>query len=292
LFSRALMGHSPYGHLATPKTLSSLTREDLSRFYAENFGPRGAVLAVTGKFDEDQVASQLERLFAGWKNQAEVPARPDAQPLGPAIYFYPKDVSQVFIRWGVPGIKRHDPKDIPLQVANYILGGSGFTSRLMSQIRSNRGLAYFVDSFSIPYDIRGVFESVGGTRPDAVGEYLKLMFGVMEDFAKAGPTEKELDEAKRSMIEEFAYNFESSYKLAPYKASLDFHGYPADYLEKYRASVKAVTREQATVAAQAILSQKDWVLVVCGPASLEKELSAFGKVVKVTSLFEPLSQNP
>lgn len=289
LFYRSLLGHSPYGRWATPKTVESLTVADVKDFYEKNYGPQNAVLAITGNFDEDKTAARLESLFAGWKGGKSSSDLQDAQPLGPTIYFFPKDVTQVFVRWGVLGIKRHDPKDIPLQVANYILGGSGFTSRLMREIRSNRGLAYFVDSVSIPYNVRGVFEVIGGTRPDTVKEYLDTMFQVMGDYAKEGPTDKELAEAKQSMVEEFAYNFESPYTLAPYKASLDFNGYPAGYLENYRNKVKAVTRDQAANAAKAVLDQKNWVLVVCGPAALEPELSAFGKVVKVSSVFDPLS---
>ena len=290
IFYRSLLGHSPYGRWSSPKSVAGITRGDVAQFYAKNYGPEGSVLSVTGNFDEDKVTAQLEKLFGDWKNPVAQEARKDAEPLGPTIYFFPKDVSQVFVRWGVLGLKRHDPRDIPLGVANYILGGSGFTSRLMREIRSNRGLAYFVDSVAIPYNVKGVFEVIGGTRPDSVKEYLDTMNKVMADYSKDGPTEKELAEAKQSMVEEFAYEFESPYTLAPYKASLDFHGYPADYLENYRNKVKAVTREQAAQAARSILDQKNWVLVVCGPADLEKSLSEFGTVVKVTDIFEPLSK--
>src|SRR6185369_7606465 len=112
--------------------------------------------------------------------------------------------------------------------------GSGFTSRLMKKIRSDRGLAYFVGSYFLPYDIEGPFQVVGGTRTDSVKEYLTLMFQMISDFAKEGPTGRELEEAKQSMIEEFAYNFESSFKLTPYRASLDFHHYEDNYLITYR----------------------------------------------------------
>jgi zinc protease len=291
-FVKALYGQSPYGRWAGPPSVQKITRDDVVDFYQKHYGPQGTVLAVAGHFDEDEVYNQLESLFSGWKNQEAVPSLTDPKPLGPTIYFFPKDVSQVFIRYGVLGLKRHDPRDIPLQVANYILGGSGFTSRLMHEIRSDRGLAYFVDSVVMPYNIKGLFEIIGGTRPDSVKEFLTVMFQVLGDFAKDGPTPEELAQAQRSMVEEFAYNFESPYTLVSYKASLDFNGYPDDYLSNYRDKVKAVTREEATQAAGDILSQKDWVMVVCGPAALEQELSSFGKVVKVTNIFDPLPANP
>ncbi len=292
LFSKSLLDQSPYGHSASPQSLLLIQQGDILKFYQAHLGPTGSVLEVTGKVDEEKVIAQLENLFGNWEAQEKLPDYVDAKPLGPVIYFYPKQVSQVFIRFGVLGIKRHDLKDIPLSVANYILGGSGFTSRLMHQIRSDRGLAYFVDSVTLPFNIRGIFEVIGGTRPDSVKEYLTVMFQVLNDFAKTGPTELELQQAQKSMVEEFAYNFESPFSLADYHATLTFNDYPDNYLQTYRDKVKAVTQAQAAEAASSILSQKDWVLIVAGPEELEKDLEAFGTVHKVTSIFDSLVSNP
>jgi zinc protease len=293
LFYRALYGDHPYGRTSTPDTVAKLTRDDVVKFYQQNYGPRGAILALAGDLDEAKVTAQLESLFASWPAQAAAATYADPTPLGPTIYFYPKDVSQVFIRLGYLGLKRHDPNDLPLQVANYVLGGSGFASRLMEHIRSDRGLAYFVETFFQPKDVRGPFELVGGTRPDAVKEFLTLSFQMISDFAKTGPTQAEVDAAKKSMIEEFAYNFESPFGLAAYKASLDFHGYPDNYLATYRDKIQAVTRDQATQATQVVLNQSNWVLIVCGPPELAKDLASFGNVVTVKDIFGPLeTSNP
>ncbi|HVZ80602.1 MAG TPA: pitrilysin family protein [bacterium] len=288
VFYKALYPGSPYGRWASPKTVGAFTRGDAVRQYEDHFGPQGSVLVLAGNFDQAQVTADLEKAFAGWARKAPKVMAPEEKPQGPVIYFYPKDVTQVFVRWGVQGLPRHDAMDVPLQVANYILGGSGFTSHLMREIRSNRGLAYFVDSVAQPFDGRGLFEVIGGTRPDSVKEFLEQMFGILEDFDKNGPTEGEVAEAQRSMIEEFAYNFESVFSLAGYKGSLDFHGYPDDYLAGYRDRIRAVTRDQAAAAAKRILDQKQWVLVICGPQDLQKDLEGFGKVIPVTSIFDPL----
>lgn len=292
VFHRAILADSPYGRWADTQSITSIKREDVVKFYQEHLGPTGSVLEVTGKIDEDKVMAQLEDLFGKWAPQEKLPEYTDSKPIGPTIYFYPKNVSQVFIRYGVLGLKRHDPRDIALTVANYILGGSGFTSRLMRQIRSDRGLAYFVDSVAEPYNIRGIFEVVGGTRPDTVKDYLTVMFKVLDDFAKTGPTEAELKEAKESIVEEYAYNFESPFTTAAYEGALIFDHYPNDYLKTYREKIKAVTRAQAAEAARAILDQKNWVMVVAGPEGLEKELEAFGPVHKMNSVFGPLVAKP
>lgn len=288
IFYKALYPGSPYGRWASPKTLATFTREDAVKQYEDTFGPRGSVLVLAGNLDPETTTQTLETALAGWEQKVTPAEVPSEKPQGPVIYFYPKEVTQVFIRWGVLGLPRHDEKDIPLQVANYILGGSGFTSRLMREIRSNRGLAYFVDSVAQPFNGRGLFEVIGGTRPDSVKEFLQTMFTILGDYGKDGPTDAELAEAQRSMVEEYAYNFESVFSLSGYKASLDFHGYPENYLATYRDKIKAVTRAQTADAAQAVLDQKQWVLVVCGPKDLQKELEAFGRVIPVAGIFDPL----
>jgi zinc protease len=158
----------------------------------------------------------------------------------------------------------------------------------MREIRSNRGLAYFVDSYFLPYNIRGPFQVVGGTRPDSVKEYLTVMFEQLAQYSKEGPTEAEMESARKGMIEVYAYNFESSFNLATYEGSLAFNAYPEDYLATFRDRIKAVTVSQAAQSMKDILDQKNWILVVCGPDGLQKELEGFGKVVTVKSVFAAL----
>lgn len=290
LFHRAMYGKSPLGRWASPKDVLGVGRADVVKFHGRRYGPQGAVLALAGSFDEDKVLKRLETLFSGWRKQEMAPVYGDPEPLGPIVYFYPKDVTQAFVRFGLQGIRRHDPDQLSLQVANDVLGGWGFTSRLMQRIRSDRGLAYFVGSYFVPMNVKGPFQVVGGTRPDAVKEYLTLMFEELGKFKREGPTDEELKLSKDAMVEEFAFHFESVFKFLPYKADLDFKGYPEDHLATFRDRVRAVTKEEALRAARPVLDQKDWVLVVCGPADLEKMLSEFGKVVTVTDIFAPLPE--
>jgi len=288
LFRKAFFGEHPYGRWEDPKSLAGLGRGDVARFFEEGYGPEGAVLALAGSFDEKGTLEDLERIFRGWKRKGKAPVFGEPKPLGPVIFFYPKEVSQVLVRLGYRGIQRHDPDQMPLDLADHVWGGSGFTSRLMKEIRSDRGLVYFVNSYSLPFNIPGIFQVVGGTRPDALEEYLTVLFGMAGDYAKNGPTLPEMVDAKRSLVEEFAGNFGSVFQTVAYQGNLVFNGYPKDHLSTYREKVKAVTREEAARAAGKVLSRKDRVLVVCGPASLEKVLAKFGKVRVVKSIFDPL----
>jgi zinc protease len=289
LFSRTLQGHNPYGRWATPNTLKKISRSDVVAFFKKHYGPNGAVLALAGNFDEKETTRLLEKFFADWPRQEVKTDFGTVKPLGPKIYFFPKEASQVSIRFGLLGYKNNDPDEMTYKVANYVLGGGGFASRLLTEIRSKRGLAYYTYSYFIPLrHIPGTFQIDGGTRPDATKEYLAQMFKIMDQYAKDGPTQKELDEAKKSIIENFAQKFESSFSASDQKAALLEAGYPEDFWDTYRVKINAVTQKQAQEAAEKILAQKDWVLVVSGPATLEKDLSAFGQVVKVTNVFQPL----
>jgi zinc protease len=280
-------GH-PYGHWASEKSLQTVTRADVEKQFRRHWGPASAVLSLAGSFDETHVLNRLESLFAGWKPQESRPDYAETALAGDQIYFLPKDTAQVSVRLAYVGLKRHDPDYFPMLVANEVLGGGSFTSRLMREIRSNRGLAYGVDSGLEPLNIVGPFLVDGSTRPDAAAEYVRLQFKLVRDFATHGPTERELQQAQTAMVQEFAYGFESPHRLANEAGDLLFKGYPQDYLATYRDQVKAVTRAQAGAAARRILLDKPWVMVVCGPASLEKELQKFGPVKTLKSVFDPL----
>jgi zinc protease len=289
LFGRTLQGHNPYGRWATPATLKKISRSDVVAFFKKHYGPNGAVLALAGNFDEKETTRLLEKLFSDWPHQEVITDFGTVKPLGPKIYFFPKEASQVSIRFGLLGYKNNDPDEMTYKVANYVLGGGGFASRLLTEIRSKRGLAYYTYSYFSPLRyIPGTFQIGGGTRPDATQEYLIQMFKIMDQYAKEGPTQKELDEAKKSIIENFGQKFESSFSASDQKAALSEAGYPEDFWDTYRQKINAVTKKQAQDAAEKILTQKNWVLVVSGPATLEKDLSAFGHVVKITNVFQPL----
>jgi zinc protease len=288
LFRKAIFGEHPYGRWESPSTLSGLSPGDVQGHFRDAYGPEGSVLSLAGSFEGKAALASLEKAFQGWRRGAKAPVLGEPKALGPAVYFFPKEVSQVLVRLGYRGIARHDPDQFPLEVADHVWGGSGFTSRLMKELRSDRGLVYFVNSYSLPFDIPGIYQVVGGTRPDALEEYLTVLLRMAGDYAREGPGPAELAEAKRSMVEEFAGNFGSVFQVAAYQGNLAFQGYPEDYLATYREKIKAVGRSQAAQAVGKVLSRPDRVLVVCGPAELEKTLSKFGKVHVVKSVFDPL----
>jgi zinc protease len=288
LITRGYFGPHGYGGWPSVKSIKSIQRSDLADFFQAHYGPQGGVLVLSGLFDHEKTLARLESLFKGWKPQRPSQA-PPAPPLqGKRILFFPKEVPQVSIRLALPGLKRHDPADFPLMLANYSFGGGGFNSRLMRRIRSEKGLAYSISSNYQKLWVPGPFTIEGATRPDAARGYLELLFEAMRQYAAEGPTPSELEEAKNALTQEFAYNFASVHDLASQRADYEFKGYPPDYLETYRAKIQAVTLKEAAAAAARILGQDTWVMAVSGPLSLQKDLEAFAPVTTLKSAFDPL----
>jgi zinc protease len=145
---------------------------------------------------------------------------------------------------GVPAVTRDDPEYFPLLVGNYILGGGGFVSRLMTEVRSKHGLAYSVYSYFYPFAQRGPFQVGLQTRRDQANEALKRVQDVISQFVARGPTEAELKAAKKSLVGGFPLRIDTNRKLLDQLAVIGFYRLPLDWLDEYPARLEAVTLGQ------------------------------------------------
>src|SRR5262249_39215234 len=141
-------------------------------------------------------------------------------------------------------LSRDDPDYFPLLVGNYILGGGGFVSRLMTEVRSKRGLAYSVYSYFYPYARRGPFQVGLQTRRDQANEALKLSRDVIAQFVARGPTDAELKAAKKSLVGGFPLRIDTTRKILEQVAAMAFYKLPLDWLDAYPARLEAVTADQ------------------------------------------------
>ena len=167
-FAKDLYGDFPYGHpvLGTPQGLSAITPKDLAEFHRTYYRPNNAILAVVGDLTEDEARQWVTKTFGAW---AAAPVPPLKLPPIPElkqrkVVVIDKDISQANIILGSLGINRQNPDFYALQVMNYILGGGGFSSRLMDDIREKRGLAYSVGSSFSPGLEPGPFTRVAGNQ--------------------------------------------------------------------------------------------------------------------------------
>ena len=165
---------------------------------------------------------------------------------------------------GMTAVTRSNPDYFPLMVGNYILGGGGFVSRLMSEVRENRGLAYSVFSYFAPGKDAGIFQAGLQTKNDQATLALEIMSATMEKFIASGATMSELAAAKSNLINGYPLRIDNNRKLLDNISSITWNKLPLDTMETWTAQVEAVTLEQVTVAFQKYLAMDRMKIVVLG----------------------------
>jgi zinc protease len=147
-------------------------------------------------------------------------------------------------------------------VGNYTLGGGGFVSRLMKEVREKRGYAYSVYSYFAPRKLAGPFEMGMQTKRDQAQSAIKLANEVLTEFITQGPTAEELAAAKKNMIDGLALRLDSNAKLLGYLSAIGFYGLPLSYIDDFPAKVRAVTVEQVRAAFARHVTRDNLVTVI------------------------------
>lgn len=248
-FRSAIYGQHPYGRLATQASVRAISREDVLSFWQQHYNASNAVVSIIGALSRAEAEALASRLTA------RLPAGPATRPPLPAValpaaqtlkFAHPATQSHILI--GLPALARLDADLFPLLVGNYVLGGGGFVSRLMNEVREKRGYAYSVYSHFEPYRLPGPFQIGLQTKRAQAEPAIKLVNEVLERFLKDGPSEAELKAAKQNLIDGLALRLDSNAKLLGHVAMIGFYQLPLDYLDTYAARVQAVTRNEVRAA--------------------------------------------
>lgn len=263
-----LYGSHPYGlpESGEISSLEALQREDLIKFYRAYYTAKNAVIAIMGDVNRVEAAKIAESLTEQLPAGDSVPALAPVQLPTAETKKIAHPASQSHIQLAYPGLRREDPDYFPLLVGNYILGGGGFVSRLMEEIRQARGLAYSTYSFFSPLREQGPFEIGLQTKKEQADEALTITRKVLADFVADGPTEKELVAAKQNIIGGFPLRLDSNKKILSYLAVIGFYDLPLTYLDDYIAAVENVTVQQIEQAFQRRINPNGMVTVVVGVA--------------------------
>jgi len=296
--ARILYGPTtPYGWQVEYEDLNHIHRQDLVEFYKRYYFPKNVMLAVYGDFKIDDMKAKLDATFADWKvEQPPVPKFPEvtAKP-APGIYFAEKpDVTQTFFAIGELGGTLRDKDYAALQVAANILG-QGFTSRLMSQIRTKLGYAYDISAqWSANYDHAGTFRIGGSTKSQSTTETLQAIRVELDKMRTAEVTERELTEAKDGVLNGFVFYFDSPAKTLNRVMRYEYFGYPKDFLFQYQKAIQAVTRADVLrVAKERFLPENLSIVAVGNSKDFGKPLSTVGKVnVLDLTIPEPKAEMP
>ncbi|MFA6434009.1 MAG: pitrilysin family protein [Elusimicrobiales bacterium] len=274
----------PYGWRSEISTIEPLTREDLKAYHADYYKPNNTILAVAGDFDGDEaMLSKLKERFGGWAGgEVKFPVIPPVKIRGTRqVYFIEKDISQTYIAVLQKGIKRHDPMEFPLTVANEMLGG-GLSGRLAAEIRSRKGLAYSVYSYFSKKPDYGFINASCGTKPETYSQALSEMLRQFELIKTGAAPADEVKRAKDSIINSFVFRFATPFDLISERALYEYYAYPADYLDTYVDKTAAVDAEAVLDASNKLFEPKNALIFVIGDSKkFDKPLSTFGEVVEI-----------
>ena len=257
----------PYGRGAaiTVDTIRNVTLDDIRAFHRTRYGKDNAVVAIVGDIGRRQAEKLAESALKGLPAKSSAAGgAPDVRPRPARRLDIPFAGEQAQVVIGMPLIKRHDPDYYALVAGNYILGGGGFDSRLMKELRDRRGYTYGVFSTLEPATQAGPFGIGFSTQKKNTRAALADTRTVVEKFIAEGPTEAELKQAKANITGSFPLRFDTNAKLLGYLSLIGVHDLPDDYLEAYPKAIEKLTVEQVRDAWRRRVKFGDLNIVVVG----------------------------
>ncbi|WP_455221939.1 M16 family metallopeptidase, partial [Kaarinaea lacus] len=243
-FYKAVFKSHPYSVMPSgyEDTVPALTIDDLKAFYKRYYVASNAVIAIVGDLDRAKAEQVAAKLVAQLPQGTPAEKLPDVANLNDQETIKLSHPStQTHILLGQPGMKRGDPDYFALYVGNHILGGSGLVARLSNEIREKRGLAYSTYSYFLPMRKDGPFQIGLQTRNDQAEEALSVVRETLKTFIENGPTEEELNAAKKNITGGFPLRISSNKKILGYIGMIGFYGLPLDYLDTFNEKIQAVT---------------------------------------------------
>ncbi|MBI1330409.1 MAG: insulinase family protein [Alphaproteobacteria bacterium] len=264
-FKMFFRGH-PYAHPAngTPEGLGAVAPQDLQQFARTHWVRAGAKIAVSGDVDEATLQALLKSAFGGLPGVAPKPFPPVGGVGAPGVHVLPMNVPQSSIVFGVTGMLRNDRDFIPAYVANHILGGGGFSSRLMIEVREKRGLTYGIGTSLVPYRRAGVLVGQVATKRESVRQTIDVIKDTMNRLQAEGPTQKELDDAKTYLTGSFPLAFDSNAGIAAQLSAFQRAGLSADYVNRRNDLISAVTVEDIQRVSKRLFHAGKLTIVVAG----------------------------
>lgn len=265
-FKLAFNGH-PYSqpNSGTLESLPKITTDDLRAFVGRTVARDNLKVAVVGDVTAADLKRMLDDVFGGLPEKSSLlPVAEVTWPTGYRRKIVEMPNPQSVAQFGFQGLKRKDPDFIPGYILNYIVGGGGFASKLMEEVREKRGLAYSVYTYLYPLDRTGIFAGSVATENKEVGRSLEVIKAELDRIAKEGPTEQELRNAKDYLIGSFALRFDTSTKIAAQLLSLQLDELGIDYIDKRNALIEAVSMDDMKRVAKRLLGSDTLIVTVVG----------------------------
>lgn len=264
-FKKEIYPAHPYGVSATPETVNSISRNDLVSFHRNHYVANRTVITIVGDTDLNnakKIANRISEKLA--VSTSDLPAMPAVKPTASRTDSIAHPATQAHILLGMPSVKRGDPDFFALMVGNYILGGGGFSSRLMQEVREKRGLTYGVYSAFSPMIQKGPFLIGLQTEKKQADAALNVVNSTLDNFLKNGPTQAELKAAKDHLINSFAMKMDNNRKILDLVSMIGYYRLPIDYLDTWTDNVNRVTVKDVQNAFQRKVLENELITVVVG----------------------------
>jgi zinc protease len=266
-WTKAAFGTHTYGRPTegTKESLAAIQKTDLEGYRSRVFARDTLKISVVGDIDARTLGVLLDKLFGA------LAAKADIVPV--AAFQLAPEAKKTVIEMKVPqsvaifghgGPLRKDPDFIGAFMLNYILGGGGFNSRLMEQVREKRGLAYSVSSYLSPYDRSGLMLGNVATKNEAIDESMDVIKAEFKRMADEGPTENELIDAKSYLTGSYPLRFDTSPKIASQLLGIQIEDLGIDYIDKRNGQIEAVSLADIRAIAKRLLKPDNLIVTIVG----------------------------
>ncbi|KFC71548.1 pitrilysin family protein [Massilia sp. LC238] len=257
--------------LGTSASVNAISIEDLKAYYRANLSPSNARMHVIGALPKDAVARPLAALSRAWEAKpVALPAASAARGEAPGkVYFVDvPDAKQSVLHIGYRALAATDPDYYPATVANYILGGGGFASRLTQELREGKGYTYGIRSSFAGSKSAGPFIIASGVRSNVTLESTQLVKKILQDYA---PTYSaaDLETTRNFLVKSNARAFETAEAKLGMLDNISKYGWRADYVKDRERIVKSMTLPQVQALSQKYLDPSKMVWLVVGDAKTQ-----------------------
>jgi zinc protease len=264
-FAVAFAGHA-YGRPSqgTAQTVGAITRDDLEAYRKRIFARSNLKVVAVGDITPEQLGTLLDEVFGELPEKADLAPVPLTAPGKGTEKWVKMDVPQSVAVFGLPAMPRKDPDFMAAFVLNQLIGGGGFASRLMEEVREKRGLAYSVYSYLQPFKHTSVLSGGVATRADAIQQSLDVIRKELKHIADEGPTPQEWENAKSYLVGSYALRFDTNAKIASQLLGLLEDDFGPDYVENRNKMIEALTLDDAKRVAKRLLATDSLIITVVG----------------------------
>ncbi|MEN8148407.1 MAG: pitrilysin family protein [Planctomycetota bacterium] len=265
-FPAQLYGDHPYGRVPTVATIGAITRDDCVAYWKKYVRPDTMIVGVAGDVGKDEIVAKLGQVFGDWKVEpTEIPPAPKLErTYDPKVVLIPRIEGQSHVQMAHRMVARTDPDRVTLDIMNFILGGGGFSSRLTEVVRVREGLAYSVYSMVTRKVDLGLWQASVQTKGETTWKATSLILEEMRRIREEPVSDEELDLAKQSFLNGMVFNVASPFGVVDQYVSLEYLGYPRDWMKTFEERIATVTKEDIQRVAKKYLRPDGVTIVIAG----------------------------